>query len=74
MSTDAQPGAEHARANPPEAAGAAPDADPLRGRKCSSCGKTLPRFGRARANGKQSHGDWKNRSYHKTCWKRLKQR
>jgi hypothetical protein len=46
-------------------------AHPTTARTCKGCGKPLVAIGRARANGKRSHDDWKSREYHKKCWKLL---
>ena len=37
--------------------------------ECIKCKKTLKPIGTARSNGKQTHGDWATRQYHKRCWK-----
>lgn len=44
------------------------------GRLCKACGKALVSIGTARKNGKQTHGDWNTRHYHKKCWKQLSYR
>lgn len=36
---------------------------------CVECGKALKAIGTARSNGKQTHGDWAGRKYHKKCYK-----
>jgi hypothetical protein len=36
-------------------------------RICLICNKSLVKIGTARINGKLTHGDWKNRKYHKKC-------
>lgn len=38
---------------------------------CSKCDKALKTIGNSRKNGK-SHDDWKERQFHKKCWKELK--
>lgn len=37
--------------------------------ECIKCGKVLKPIGTARTNGKQTHGDWATRQYHKKCYK-----
>jgi hypothetical protein len=37
--------------------------------ECIKCGKVLKPIGTARVNGKQTHGDWATRQYHKKCYK-----
>lgn len=37
--------------------------------ECIKCGKALKPIGTSRVNGKQTHGDWATRKYHKRCWK-----
>ena len=37
-------------------------------RICYICGGYLQVFGLARKNGKSTHGDWKGRRTHKSCW------
>jgi len=39
---------------------------------CVKCCKTLKPIGLARTNGKQTHGDWATRKYHKRCWKEVR--
>lgn len=39
---------------------------------CLLCKKKLVPIGINRTNGKQTHTDWKNRKYHKKCWKIMK--
>jgi len=39
---------------------------------CVKCGKALKPIGTARNKGKQTHGDWASRKYHKKCWKEEK--
>jgi len=40
--------------------------------ECIKCKRPLKAFGTARSNGKQTHGDWATRQYHKKCWKEEK--
>lgn len=40
--------------------------------ECIKCKKPLKAIGTARTNGKQTHGDWASREYHKKCWKEEK--
>ena len=37
---------------------------------CLACHKKLVPIGTSRKNGK-NHADWRNRQYHKACWKEL---
>tara|TARA_R110000772_G_scaffold248584_1_gene362691 strand:+ start:230 stop:436 length:207 start_codon:yes stop_codon:yes gene_type:complete len=40
--------------------------------ECIKCKKPLKAIGTSRTNGKQTHGDWASREYHKRCWKEEK--
>ena len=35
---------------------------------CQRCGRPLVAIGTARQGGKQTHGDWESRQFHKKCW------
>ncbi len=37
-------------------------------RICFECGGKLVPIGTARCGGKQTHGDWAGRMFHKQCW------